>query len=51
MNALLRPAIVLMNRLKYPQKFLLVGLVLILPLGMFASKFLSEVNADVDTLI
>src|SRR5690348_4750609 len=48
MKALFSPAIALMNRLKYPQKFLLVGLMLVLPLILVMRAYLLKVNDDVN---
>src|SRR5579859_1169678 len=38
----------LMNQLKYPQKFLLVGLVLVLPLAVVLSLFVYQINLVID---
>src|SRR5215813_13589909 len=48
MVAFFRPAIVLMNRLKYPQKFLLIGLLLLLPLILALSQFGVQVDKDIN---
>jgi PAS domain S-box-containing protein len=48
MVSLFSPAIRLMNQLKFPQKFLLVGLVVILPLSMVLSQYVSEINLVID---
>ena len=48
MKRLLSPAVALMNRLKYPQKFMLVGLLLILPLIMVLFQFLVQIQKDID---
>ncbi|MBX3065616.1 MAG: response regulator [Anaerolineae bacterium] len=48
MKAVLTPAISLMNRLKYPQKFMLVGLLLVLPLAVVLYQFLVQINKDID---
>jgi hypothetical protein len=48
MERLFAPAIALMNRLKYPQKFLLVGLLLVLPLGIVMRQFLMQINYDIE---
>src|ERR1041385_3792671 len=48
MKALFAPAITLMNRLKYPQKFLLVGLMLVLPLIVVMRAYLLKVNEDIN---
>jgi signal transduction histidine kinase/DNA-binding response OmpR family regulator len=48
MKAILAPAIALMNRLRYPQKFMLVGLLLVLPLAVVLYQFLVQINKDID---
>ncbi len=48
MKALFAPGITLMNRLKYPQKFLLVGLMLVLPLIVVMRAYLLKVNEDIN---
>ncbi|MBX3086725.1 MAG: response regulator [Anaerolineae bacterium] len=48
MKRLLSPAVALMNRLKYPQKFMLVGLLLILPLIVVLYQFLVQIQKDID---
>jgi len=48
MQSLFAPAIAVMNRLKYVQKFLLVGLLLVLPLGLVMSQYLAEVEYDIN---
>jgi PAS domain S-box-containing protein len=45
MSQLLRPAIALMNRLRYPQKFLLISLLFIVPLALVMALLIAEVNA------
>ena len=42
----LDPAIALMNRLKYPQKFALISLLFLLPLAIVMYFFYSEINAS-----
>ena len=37
-----------MNRLKYPQKFLLVGLVLVIPLVVVLSQYIAQINLVID---
>src|SRR3954464_6851589 len=44
MSQLLRPAIALMNRLRYPQKFLLISLLFIVPLALVMALLIAEVN-------
>ncbi len=43
-----KPAVLVMSRLKYPQKFALVGLVLLLPLVVVMSQFIVQINSDID---
>ena len=45
---LLNPAIAVMNRLKYPQKFALISLIFLLPLGLVMYFFYSEINASIE---
>ena len=44
MNPLLRPAVRLMNRLRYPRKFLLIGLLFFVPLGLTLILWLTELQ-------
>ncbi len=44
----IRPGIFMMNRLKYPGKFGLVGLVLIFPLLIVLNQFLTGINNDIE---
>ena len=48
MNRLLLPALWLMNRLKYLQKFFLVGLLLLIPLALVMSQYVVQINKDID---
>src|SRR5258708_4499750 len=48
MKSLFAPEIALMNRLKYPKKFLLVGLMLVLPLDLVMSTSTQKANDDID---
>jgi signal transduction histidine kinase/CheY-like chemotaxis protein len=48
MKSLFKPAVRLMNRLKYPQKFLLVGLVLVIPLVVVLSQYIAQINLVID---
>ena len=48
MNKIFGPAIALMNRLRYPQKFALISLLFALPLALVMSLFVLEVNARID---
>jgi len=41
------PAIRVMHRLRYPQKFALVGVLLLLPLLFIMSQYLASINADI----
>jgi signal transduction histidine kinase/CheY-like chemotaxis protein len=43
-----KPATLLMSRLKYPQKFVLIGLLLVLPLFAVMNEFLVQINKDVN---
>ncbi len=48
MSSLFTPAIAIMNRLKYPQKFLVIGFLLVLPLALVLNQFLLQANKDID---
>jgi signal transduction histidine kinase/DNA-binding response OmpR family regulator len=48
MHAFFNPAIRVMSRLKYPQKFLLTGLLLVLPLVVVMYQFLLQINKDIN---
>ena len=48
MKKLLAPSIALMNRLKYPQKFILICLLLILPLALVMFLLLSNLNEGIN---
>jgi anti-anti-sigma factor len=48
MQQLLRPAIALMNRLRYPQKFLLISLLFVAPLALVMALLITEVDAKAD---
>src|SRR3954454_25336311 len=48
MSQLLSPAITLMNRLRYPQKFLLISLLFIVPLALVMALLIAEVNTKAD---
>src|SRR5688572_7529849 len=48
MSHFLRPAIALMNRLRYPQKFLLISLLFIVPLALVIVLLIAEVNTKAD---
>jgi len=45
---LFNPAIAIMNRLKYPQKFFLISLLFVLPLALVMNLLLSELNSRVE---
>jgi|GEM_PF-1894868 signal transduction histidine kinase len=47
-NRLFQPAIGIMNRLRYPQKFILIGMLLLLPLLVVMTQSFSKINEDVD---
>ncbi len=46
-SPLTRPAIAVMNRLRYPQKFALISFLFILPLGFTMYLLISEINSRV----
>ena len=48
MLAFFKPASRLMSRLKYPQKFMLIVILLLLPLIVVLTQFLSKINEDID---
>jgi PAS domain S-box-containing protein len=48
MHELLGPAIALMNRLRYPQKFLLISMLFLAPLALVLVLLIVEVNAKAD---
>jgi signal transduction histidine kinase/DNA-binding response OmpR family regulator len=48
MQQLFEPAIRLMNRLSYPQKFVLISLLFALPLGLVMSLLLVEIDKSID---
>ena len=48
MSQLLSPAIALMNRLRYAQKFLLISLLFIVPLTLVMALLIAEVNTKAD---
>jgi PAS domain S-box-containing protein len=48
MLQLLSPAIALMNRLRYAQKFLLISLLFIVPLALVMALLIAEVNTKAD---
>ncbi|HTM46989.1 MAG TPA: response regulator [Polyangiaceae bacterium] len=48
MRGLFGPAVFVLNRLRYPQKFLLISALFALPLGVVMSFFLSVVEHDVE---
>ena len=43
-NPLLRPAVRLMNRLRYPRKFVLIGVLFAVPLGLTLALWLTELQ-------
>src|SRR5436305_1463634 len=47
MKALFAPATALMNRLMYPQKFALIALLLMLPLGWVLNQYVGKANDDI----
>ena len=48
MSQLLSPAIALMNRLRYAQKFLLISLLFTVPLALVMALLIAEVNTKAD---
>jgi signal transduction histidine kinase/DNA-binding response OmpR family regulator len=48
LNPLLAPAVAVMNRLKYPQKFALISLLFALPLALVMYFFVSEINERIE---
>ncbi|MFN8528249.1 MAG: ATP-binding protein [Anaerolineae bacterium] len=44
----LKPAVQLINRLRYPQKFILIGLLLALPLLLISALFVAQINQSID---
>jgi hypothetical protein len=47
-ESFLRPAVLLMDRLRYPQKFALISLLFALPLGLALYSFLSEITDRIE---
>src|SRR5689334_21569578 len=47
MRVFFAPATALMNRLMYPQKFVLIGLVLLLPLAWVLNQYVGMANDDI----
>jgi sigma-B regulation protein RsbU (phosphoserine phosphatase) len=47
MNKIFNPAIILLNRLKYPQKFALISLLFALPLALTIGLLLLRIDANV----
>lgn len=45
---LFKPAIALMNRLKYPQKFFLISLLFVLPLALVMGLLITEIDSRID---
>src|SRR5438270_4627450 len=50
MKRLVMPAVVLLNRLTYLQKFALITLLFALPLGLTIQLLFTNINSNVDTL-
>ncbi|MBZ0284589.1 MAG: response regulator [Anaerolineae bacterium] len=48
MVAFFNPARMLMGRLKYPQKFMLIGLLMLIPLIVALYQFIAKINEDID---
>lgn len=49
MQALFAPAIGIMNRLRYTQKFLLIGVLLMLAISVLVNNLYTALNADINT--
>ena len=47
MKALFRPAMALMNRLKYPHKFALISLLFAFPLALVLYFLVSQINTGI----
>lgn len=45
-STMFKPAIVLMNKLRYPQKFLLIGIVFIIPIILLTGQLLTSIMKD-----
>lgn len=50
MNSFLKPAVILLNRLNYPKKLAIVGVVLAIPLCVLSYFTISEANTRIATL-
>jgi signal transduction histidine kinase len=48
MKSFFQPAIAIMNRLRYPQKFVLVGALLLIPTIVLLTQYLNSVNYDIE---
>src|SRR5687767_15207912 len=48
MKPFFAPATALMNHLKYPQKFMLIGLLLVLPLSFVMWQYVGKANDDIE---
>src|SRR5689334_22211598 len=48
MAAFFTPAVRLMNRLKFPQRFLLVGLIIVVPMSALLSQYIAQINLVID---
>ena len=46
MGRLINPAAALMNRLRYPQKFLLISLLFVAPLALVMALLIGEINSE-----
>jgi sigma-B regulation protein RsbU (phosphoserine phosphatase) len=46
--SIFKPAIALMNRLKYPQKFFLISLLFVLPLALVMNLLISELDSRIE---
>ena len=48
MNTLFRPAVYLMNNLRYPRKFALISVIFLVPLALVSFFFVTEVKSSID---
>jgi len=51
MKTLFSPGVRLVNQLKYPQKFLVVGMVLVLPLSVVLWQYITQTNLVIDNTV
>src|SRR5262245_2346430 len=48
MKRLFKPAVTLMSRLKYPQKFALISLLFAIPLALVMTLFILQINSKIN---